>query len=139
MSKIPFCNHSPHGWWIASFIIRATIDEKPAKSDLARCTAWENTIILQAADREAAYEKAVRLGQEDAGEPYKNPVGETVRWIYEGLTSLLPIYNELEDGAEVIWSNHSGRSIRAIRRMVRPKERLETFDDTPTDVDRVDA
>jgi hypothetical protein len=53
----------------------------------------------------------------------------TGRWVFEGLTSLLPIYDELEDGAEILWRDHSGRTLKRVRAMVKKKNELEAFDD----------
>jgi hypothetical protein len=61
--------------------------------------------------------------------PYINTNGKKVRWIYEGLTHLLPIYEELEDGSEVLWKEHENRSVKKIKSLVKRKEDLETFDD----------
>jgi|SRR5882724_601054 len=125
--KIPYRNKSPFGWWIASYIERFE-HEDDGDNPNRRCIAWENTIIIKAKDREAAFRKANRIGRSGL-EPYKNTDGKMVRWIYEGLTSLLPIYEELEDGAEILWKEHRNRSVKKIKSLVRAKEKLETFDD----------
>jgi hypothetical protein len=136
---IPHRNHSPYGWWIATYIIRAVWDDDPTPSLRTRCRAWENTIILQAPDREAAYDKAVSMASrdetefEDSGNSHRKG-----RWVYEGLVSLLPIYDELTDGAEILWIEHENRTVGKIRSLVRPKEELEVFDDTPGIGDRSD-
>jgi len=57
---IPHRNHSPHGWWIATYIERTEWDDAQAQPDDV-CLAWENTIILTAVDREAAYAKVRQL------------------------------------------------------------------------------
>lgn len=130
---IPHRNHSPHGWWIASYMQRAAWDDERTLSDNTRCLAWENTIIIQAPDREAAYAKAIAFASlgttefEDTSR--RNRKGH---WVLEGLTSLLPIYDELKDGAEVLWVEHENRTIKTIRSRVRPKAQLEVFDDTPS-------
>jgi hypothetical protein len=51
-------------------------------------------------------------------------------WRYEGLTSLLPIYEELEDGAEIIWKEHPNRTLKKIRSWIKSKYELESFDDS---------
>jgi uncharacterized protein DUF4288 len=129
--KIPFRNHSPYGWWIATYVLRDQWDDNPNPSPKSRCTAWENTIILQAADREAAYEKAVKLASGAATE-FGNQKGDrTGRWVFEGLMSLLPIYEELEDGTEILWTEHENKTVAKVRSWVRQKHELEVFDDTP--------
>src|SRR4051794_5751216 len=98
---IPHRNHSPYGWWIATFVLRAAWDDEPNPGPRSLCLCWENTIILQAPDREAAYEKAVSLATRDRStfedSARNNRKGQ---WVLEGLSSLLAIHEELTDGAE---------------------------------------
>jgi hypothetical protein len=73
----------------------------------SKCLCWENTIILKAKDREVAFRKATFLAKKSATGKWEllgDPPGRPGRWILEGLTSLLPIYEPLEDGAKVLWS-----------------------------------
>lgn len=132
---IPHRNHSPYGWWIASYIVRAAWDDQPCPPDKSRCLAWENTIILQAPDREAAYAKAVALASVE-GSGFENGAGTRKgHWIFEGLTSLLAIHDELTDGAEILWTEHDNRTVGKIRSWIKRKDELEVFDDTPASGD----
>lgn len=94
-----------------------------------RYCVWENTIILKAKDRNAAYAKAVRLGRghPDARCFENDDRTRKGRWHFLGLTSLLAIYDELEDGAEIIWKEHRGRPLKSLLARVREKKKLETF------------
>ena len=129
---IPHRNHSPHGWWIATYIERTEWDDAQAQPDDV-CLAWENTIILTAVDREAAYAKVVAM----VGTPTSQFMDDTQappragHWVFEGLTSLLPIYDKLEDGAEVLWIEHEDKTLRDIQSWIKSKSELEVFDDTP--------
>lgn len=38
---------------------------------------------------------------------------------YKGISMLLPIYEELEDGAEIIWQEHKGTKLKNIRKWVK--------------------
>lgn len=129
---IPYRNHTPYGWWIASYIERAAWDDEPNPSPNSRCLAWENTIILRAPDREAAYEKAISLASDNSSQfecgTKKIRKGH---WVFEGLTSLLAIHEELTDGAEILWVEHQNRTVRKVRSLVKRKEELEVFDDSP--------
>ena len=51
-------------------------------------------------------------------------------WHFEGLTSLLPIYETIEDGTEILWKEITGRSVKKIKSFVKKKNELEAFDDT---------
>jgi hypothetical protein len=50
-------------------------------------------------------------------------------WRFEGLTELLPVYERIEDGAEISWTEHSNRSVKKIKSLVRRKRDLAVFDD----------
>lgn len=128
---IPHRNHSPYGWWIASYIQRAAWDDEPEPSAKSRCMAWENTIILQAPDREVAYAKAISLASLHESTFQDSTGKRNGRWIFEGLTSLLAIHDELTDGAEILWTEHDNRTVGKIRSWIKRKDELEVFDDTP--------
>ena len=59
--------------------------------------------------------------------PYTNSLGKRVQFTFEGLTSLLPIYDELEDGVEVSWTVHEYKAIKTVKNMVKKKSELEVF------------
>lgn len=131
---IPYRNHSPYGWWIATYIIRAAWDDEPNPAPNSRCLAWENTIILQAPDRETAYTKAVSLASSRGCSAFEDSTKNNRKghWVLEGFVSLLPIYDELEDGAEILWTEYRNRTVGKVRSWIRQKDELEVFDDTPS-------
>lgn len=125
--KIPHRNRSPYGRWIATYMERAVWDDERKPDPNKRYLVWENTIILTAKDRNAAYTKADRMGHRH-GSAFENTEGtRTGHWEFLGLTFLLPIYEELEDGAEILWSEHSGRPLKSLLAEVRKKDELEVF------------
>jgi hypothetical protein len=129
--KIPYANHSPHGWWIASYLMRAAWNDEKKPKTRTRHLVWENTIILKAPDRERAYKKALTLASQACG-PFDDldRPGRRGRWVVEGLSSLLPIYEKLTDGAEISWTEYKNITTGRIHRIVRKKHQLESFDDT---------
>jgi hypothetical protein len=82
---------SPTGWWIAGLL------EKHSHS--GRPPFWNNYRLIRAADWRTAFKKAVQMGQcsADAG---AEALGGPINFI--GITDLLPIYEEFEDGAELM-------------------------------------
>jgi hypothetical protein len=128
--RIPHRNRSPHGWWLASYIERFVWDDKPETLE-TRCRASENTILVKARDRDAAYEKAMAFAMLAHGNPFDDGGDRRGRVVVEGLTSLLPIYEKLRDGAEIMWVDHRRATVRTVRRKVRQKHELGVFDDTP--------
>jgi hypothetical protein len=129
--KIPHRNRSPYGWWIASYIERAVWDNDPKPKPSTRCLAWENTVIFKAPNREAAFKKAIRRFSRPSSTFQDETTKRTGHWVFDGLTGLLPIYEKLEDGAEILWREHRNKTVAKIRSWVKVKRELETFDDTP--------
>lgn len=125
--KVPHRNRSPYGWWIATYMECAVWDDEKKPDPIKRYHVWENTIILKAGNRNAAYSKALRLGRR-SGTRFENTDGtRTGQWKFLGLTSLLPIYEPLEDGAEILWREHTRRPLRTLLARVRDKAKLEVF------------
>jgi hypothetical protein len=122
-------NRSPHGWWIASYIERFEYDGEDRRNLNRRCLAWENTILVKARNRDEAWEKAMAHGRLSEGSEAR--LGTPRRrgtWHFEGLTRLLPVYERLADGAEILWVEHAGRSVRSIRALIKKKRDLDAFE-----------
>lgn len=115
-------NTSPIGWYVASYLLRFTERNKPNLNDPeARFLTWENTILIKARSLNQAYDKAARLAKQNT-KPYKGgPSGVPVQWIFEGITEILPVYEEIEDGTEIMWAEHNPRKLKTIRASVRKK------------------
>jgi len=128
--KIPARNQSPTGWWIASYIERASWNDEKRPSAGTRCYAWENTIILKARDREAAYAKAIKLASSNKSNFSDEKGKRAGRWDFMGLTDLLPLYEPIADGSEIFWEEHS-RTFETLKRKVKSKRQLGVFDDKP--------
>lgn len=127
-------NKSPVDWYLASLLMRLEWYDNPAndKNLDESCLAWENQILIKASNPEEAYAKALDHGKlsEESGEMWEVDNEERKgRWRFEGLTSLLPIYDELEDGAEIAWMEYEDKSIEKIKSWVKAKEELEVFSD----------
>lgn len=112
-------NISPVGWYVASYLIRFTeINDQNKDNQEERFLSWENTIIVRASDLDEAYDKVVKIAQEST-EPYLGgPDAVPVQWVFEGVTELLPIYEELEDGAEIMWAKHGPRKLKNLKKLV---------------------
>ena len=90
----------------------------------SRCEVWENTRLVRARNREEAYRKAVKIS---GGKPNPTNGGE---WRFAGISLLFPIYEEIEDGAEILWAGYGRIPMSRIKKMVRPKDQLPIFDDS---------
>jgi hypothetical protein len=130
---IPEKNKSPHGWWIATIVERYEhFDEDKTKLN-RRCTAWMNTVLIKACSRDEAYRKAIAQGKIGTDSICGPEGGRQGHWVFEGLASLLPIYEKLEDGAEIMWEQAVNVTVKTVRARVKEKRELECFqDDVPT-------
>lgn len=114
------------GWYVASYIERFKVVGDDDSNENKRCVAWENTILIKASNPDEAYAKAIEEAK-IGNEPYENTDGEMVQFVFEGLTSLLPIYEELDHGSEIMWTEHENKAIKTIKSMVKNKSELEVF------------
>lgn len=117
---------SPVNWYIAGIMLRFEVNGENNGNLNRRCVAWENQHLVKAKNPDEAYKKALKIGKESESE-YINTDGESVKWIFEGLTTLIALFEELEDGAEIIWIEHENKAFRTIRSRVKSKENLEVF------------
>ena len=119
-------NRSPGGWYVATYVERFEWEGENRSNLKRRCNAWRNAILVRAKTPEEAYARSIRLAK--LGDtPWHDAKGRKGRLLFEGLTSLLPIYDELEDGAEVFWWKHNKVAGGSINKLVRSKKNLEGF------------
>lgn len=113
-------NVSPVGWYVGSYLIRFTeIDDKNKHELERRFLTWENTVIVKAKNMNEAYKKIVKIAKTSTA-PYRGEgTGVPVQWVYEGVTELLPIYEDMEDGAEIMWAEHAPSKLKNIRKRVK--------------------
>ena len=127
--EIPFRNRNQTGWWIASIVMRFEYYDED-KDDLKReCLVWDNLILVEAEDREDAFVKSNKLGIAGENEAWETDTGRKGKWKFEGLSGLLPMYDEFAHGAELLWNEYDGISVEKAKSMVLPKSELECFED----------
>jgi uncharacterized protein DUF4288 len=118
-------NRSPVDWYVGSYLLRfVELDAPGSDAPRRRFLSWENTVLVKARSPYHAYAKVAKLGRAKT-KPYRGgPKGIPVRWIFEGVTDLLPVYEKLRDGAEIMWTERSPRTRKSLRQLVRPKAKL---------------
>ena len=122
---------SPVGWYVGTYQLRfIELADKRNNDAKRRFTVWENTVLVKAKNLSGAHRKIVRLGKA-ATKPYKGgPDAVDVQWLFEGVTELLPVYEEIEDGAEIMWGEHT-RTLRNIRQLAKEASEFQR-DKSPT-------
>ena len=124
-------NISPVGWYVGSYIIRFIELNENSNDDLEKkFLAWENTKIIKASSLDEAYDKLVKEAQSET-EPYKGgKEGVPVQWVFEGVTELLPIYEELGDGAEIMYREYNPTKLKNLRKRVKEKSDIYQYENT---------
>jgi hypothetical protein len=117
-------NVSPVGWYVASYVLRfVELAWKNVNDPDERFLAWENTVLIKARNKSHAYDKTVALAKAQT-KPYKGGrEGIDVRWIFEGVTEILPVYDKIEDGTEIMWAKYT-RKLKTIRKKAKSKKQL---------------
>lgn len=85
-----------------------------------------NHVIIHAPSPAAAYAKAMNIGKRSATS-YDNLHGKKVTILFRGLGNLDVIYDPLGDECEIMYREMLGVTEKCIRKMVRPKRKLEVF------------
>lgn len=116
-------NRSPVGWYLGAYLLRFVELSDPQQNDEeCRFLSWENTVLVRANTMKQAYAKVERIGKQ-ASKPYRGgSEGVPVQWEYIGVTELLPIYEKIEDGAEIAWRERAPRTLRKLKELVGPIE-----------------
>ena len=116
-------NISPVDWYIGSYLARfIELNSKTNNDPEAMFSTWENTVLIKAKSLREAYDKIEAIGLEHA-EPYEGGDQRVpVQWEYLGITELLPIYEELADGSELMWLPRHPRKLKNLKTLVREKQ-----------------
>lgn len=127
MKSVDRINNVEGNWYIVEIIEKLEPVLRNESNDLRRVTTWGNHHLIKADSPEQAYEKAVKLGK-DGEYKFMNADKVEMEYIFVGIADLLPIYEDLEDGAEIMWTDYGFISDRRTKKMSRTKlEILKEF------------
>lgn len=132
-TEIPECNKSRYGWWVATIVERYEHFDEDKTNLNRRCTSWMNTVLIKATNRDEAYRKAIAQGKLGTLSICGPEGGRQGHWVFEGLASLLPICDKLEDGAEIIWQQATNITVKTVKACVRKRRNLECYQDVIPD------
>ncbi|MCG3150304.1 MAG: hypothetical protein PCFJNLEI_03787 [Verrucomicrobiae bacterium] len=122
--EIRWGNKNHTDWWVFEEVQQWVSKRQKKLSPSTRCLVYINLRVVRAKSREKAYRKAVEFGR--AGMPSKTNGGE---WRFAGISMLLPIYDKIEDGSEILWDKKKMMTVARIKKLVKSKRRLPVFDD----------
>ncbi|MDQ8192755.1 DUF4288 domain-containing protein, partial [Roseibacillus persicicus] len=80
------------GWWIVGLLLKQFSSEG--------APYWNNYRLVRGEDWRTAFRRATEMGENDA-QVGNRAFSDQQEFI--GITDLLPIYDEFEDGAELLW------------------------------------
>lgn len=123
MEKAEKISNKKGNWYIVEIIEKCEPVERNEKQELRRVTTWGNHHLIKADSPEKAFDKAVKLGKE-AEYKFTNSDKIEMEWIFVGIGELLPIYEDIEDGAELMWNDYGFISNRRTMRMPYKKKEL---------------
>ena len=83
---------SPTGWWLAGLLEKNSSPERKAY--------WNNYRLVRADHWRTAFKRAVEMGQNDSRVGSEAFSGSCE---FIGVSDLVPIYDDFEDGAEILW------------------------------------
>jgi Domain of unknown function (DUF4288) len=91
-------------WYLAGILERCEPVGNDKRNPKRRGTTWLNHMLIEASSPKHALNKALKLGKSSTRR-YKAISGQTLQWKFLGLAELLPIYEDIEDGAELMWTD----------------------------------
>jgi hypothetical protein len=114
--------HVPEGaeWFLADLVQEIRV------AGSKRNIVHINYVIIHARSPEAAYARAMSIGKRSEMS-YENLHGKKVTIRFRGLGNLDMIYDPLGDECEIMYREKLGVTEKGIRKMVRPKRKLEVF------------
>lgn len=107
-------------WYWAEVIEEITVEGDN------RNVVHRNVMLIRADSPNEAYEKALNLGKQHESS-YQNPAGALVHTNFRGLGGLGVIYDNLEDGAELLYKENIDVSSEQIQKWICPKDQLSLF------------
>lgn len=111
----------PVCWYLSREIIYFEFADQ---ADQDEYQVWENLILINAQSPEAAYQKALKHGFDGEGEVTID--GRKGRSKFKGLKTLVAVYENIEDGAEIEWQEYMIEKDE-LESLVKPKENLAAF------------
>lgn len=123
MRSLEKINNENKNWFIIEIIEKCEPVSRDENQDLRRVMTWGNHHLIKANSPEEAFDKATKIGKQNE---YKfiNNDNEEMEWAFVGIGELVPIYEDIEDGAELMWKDYGFISNRRTKRMIYEKEEL---------------
>ena len=109
-----------NGNWFVASIVMSEIDVH--NSSLTSENTWENTYLVKSENISSAYDKATSIGKSECRTYNSDKDVRGTQWVFLGVSELVPVFEDIEDGAEILWTDHSSMHIDEARSLTRPQE-----------------
>jgi Domain of unknown function (DUF4288) len=110
-------------WFLVEIIERCEPVDTDFTKPLRRCTVWGNMHLIRASSPQKAFDKAEKLGKE-GNYTFRNVDKLDMKWEFVGIGDILPIYEDIEDKAELMWTDYGFISAKRSERFVRTKAEI---------------
>lgn len=111
-------------WFLVDIVERAEMVGDDKTNPNRRCLTWTNTVLIQADSISDAYDKAIAIGRKNYSMRYKAASGKICSWTVLGLSSLVPIYEDIEDGSELAFTDEGAIAAKTSERMIKSKKEI---------------
>ena len=109
-----------------------TIAKSQARNLSAPTEVWKNLVLIRAKDADEAFQKALKIGNSESGDcrGTLRLNGKPATTKFLGVADLGLIYDDLDDGAEILWQlkkcgQKTARSLVASKRSVLSRLKKE--------------
>ncbi len=93
---------SPVDWYLVFALLKFVPDDELTHT-LEYEHLWENTYLLKASHPTVAYDRGLKIAKKD--EESIEFKGKKGAWVLAGIKQVLPIYEDVKDGAELFWTD----------------------------------
>jgi hypothetical protein len=107
-------------WYLVEIIDRCEPSDTKDQRPLRRCIVYGNYHLIKANSVGEAYDKAEKIGLEGSY-IFKNSDKVDMKWEFIGIGDILPIYEDIEDGAELMYTDYGFISAKRSDRFVISK------------------
>ncbi len=110
-------------WFLVEIVEKFEPADSNKLQELRRVTTWGNYHLINAKTPSEAYDKAIKIGK-TSNYNFINQDKIQMKSEFLGIGDLLPIYEDLEDGAEILWNDYGFISSKRSKKIVRTKKEL---------------
>ncbi len=113
-------------WWLVSVCEQNEVVGTDKQNPRRLAATWVNSLLINAPTLDDAYDKALRLSRIGGGR-YRAVGGKTAYWKVVGVVDLVPVYDDIEDGTEIMWTDRGAMTVGKAKKEVLTKSDLKRY------------